>query len=318
MKVAWPEKALPGAIMDNAPPGAGGEDFGGSITQGVDGRVYIQAGKTAFWNLEVTGLDQVKELPGGMVTVAPGDLQKAAAFQGGYLQAATGIRRIEVKKLTPAFTGDLEKDFAGQELAAYQKTAKAAVRTVLAWDDKYLYAGWEVKDQNPWKNTAQVPEQMYMYGATVDLQLGTDPQADPKRSEAAAGDLRISIGDYRGTPTAVIYRAVSKEKKKKTFSSGVVKQYVLDYVAVLKDVKITVTPKDKAHVVQAAIPFAALGVKPAPPMVWRADFGATHAGPDVGRTRLRTYWNNQETGIVDDAVFELMMQPKNWGEITLK
>jgi len=29
-------------------------------------------------------------------------------------------------------------------------------------------------------------------------------------------------------------------------------------------------------------------------------------------------WNSQHTGIVDDAVFELKMEPRNWGEIELE
>jgi len=41
----------------------------------------------------------------------------------------------------------------------------------------------------------------------------------------------------------------------------------------------------------------------------------THGDQAGQRTRLRTYWNNQQTGIVDDAVFELQMEPKRWGEI---
>ena len=36
------------------------------------------------------------------------------------------------------------------------------------------------------------------------------------------------------------------------------------------------------------------------------------AGDD---TLLRTYWNNQATGLVNDEVFELKMEPKNWGQI---
>jgi len=46
--------------------------------------------------------------------------------------------------------------------------------------------------------------------------------------------------------------------------------------------------------------------------------GATYGDPAGTRTRLRNYWSNQETGIVDDAVYELMMKPKNWGEIVLE
>ena len=41
----------------------GGEDFGGTITLADDGKLYIQAGKTAYWNLEVTGLDTVRAIP---------------------------------------------------------------------------------------------------------------------------------------------------------------------------------------------------------------------------------------------------------------
>jgi hypothetical protein len=156
---------------------------------------------------------------------------------------------------------------------------------------------------------------MYVSGDTVDFQLGTDPNADPNRAEAVAGDLRLSIGNFEGTPTAVLYRKVSETKKPKTFSSGVVHSYVMDYVDVVHDAKITVKPRGDGYVVEAAIPLAALGFRPSDGLLLRGDFGATHGGPDGLSTRLRTYWNNQHTGLVDDAVFELMMEPKNWGEL---
>jgi len=35
-------------------------------------------------------------------------------------------------------------------------------------------------------------------------------------------------------------------------------------------------------------------------------------------TLLRTHWNNQTTGIVNDEVFELRMEPKNWGELEFR
>ncbi len=41
----------------------------------------------------------------------------------------------------------------------------------------------------------------------------------------------------------------------------------------------------------------------------------THGDPAGQRTRLRTYWANQHTGIVDDAVFELQMEPRLWGTL---
>lgn len=41
----------------------------------------------------------------------------------------------------------------------------------------------------------------------------------------------------------------------------------------------------------------------------------THGDPTGQRTRLRSYWSNQHTGIVDDVVAELKMEPRLWGTI---
>ena len=62
------------------------------------------------------------------------------------------------------------------------------------------------------------------------------------------------------------------------------------------------------------IPLADLGFKPAAGLNLAGDFGVTYGVAGGGRTRLRNYWNNQHTGLVDDAVFELKMEPQKWGE----
>ena len=179
-----------------------------------------------------------------------------------------------------------------------------------------------MKDSTPWVNGASDPAQMYLGGDTVDLQLGTDPKAAQYRAAAVAGDLRLSISPSAavgGKPVAVLYRAVSATKKPRTFSSGVVKSYAMDFVDVVDDATVEVTTQPgKGYLVQAAIPWKALGVATAAGLVLRGDFGATHGDLAGQRTRLRTFWSNQHTGIVDDAVFELQMEPKNWGELTLQ
>jgi hypothetical protein len=99
----------------------------------------------------------------------------------------------------------------------------------------------------------------------------------------------------------------------------VVKDYRMDYVEVLADARIEVKVRSNhGYVVEAAVPLAALGLKPADGLKLRGDFGATHGGPDGQRTRLRTYWNNQHTGIVDDVVFELKMEPKYWADLEFR
>ena len=90
VRVKFPPQAVPGAVMDDAPPGQGGEDFGGSMTQARDGRVYVQAGKTALWNLEVVGLDSVRSIGGGRLTISEAETRQALALRDQ--QASEGRR----------------------------------------------------------------------------------------------------------------------------------------------------------------------------------------------------------------------------------
>jgi hypothetical protein len=319
LKIRWPEMAVPGAVMDAVPPGMGGEDFGGSVTLGKDGKVYVQAGKTAFWNLEVVGLDKVKAIKGGSITLSADEVAKARAGREQQLQEAVGTPSMQVVKLTPKFTGNVENDFKGADLVHFKKIDDARVyNAAAAWDEQSLYLAWDVADNTPWVNGAEDVESMYLYGDTVDLQLGVDPKADAKRDKPVLGDLRLSIGNFKGKPTAVLYRPVAADKHPKDFSSGVIKKYTVESVEVLSDAKIEVKVEGGRYKVEAAIPLSVLGLKPADGLKLHGDLGVTHGDTAGKRTRLRTYWSNQHTGIVDDAVFELMMEPKNWGELLFK
>lgn len=321
LKIRWPDPAVPGAIMDTVPPGMGAEDFGGSMTVAKDGQLYLQHGKTAFINSRVVGLDTVRQLPGGKLTVAQGDLAQATAFREKLLQASVGAKMVTAKKGAVAFTGDLRKDFNTQEPLAFQKSNADRVEAAIAWDDANLYLAWQVNDATPWVNGASDAAQMYAMGDTVDFQLGADPKADPKRDKPALGDLRLSIGNLAGKPTAVVYRPVAKEKAPKKFYSGVWKDGVeYDSVLTLADAKIEVKvdAARKTYVVEAAIPLATLGLKPAAGLTLSGDFGATFGDAAGKDTVLRSHWNNQATGIVADEVAELQLEPRNWGRIVFE
>ena len=326
-KRKWPEEAVPGAVMDNCPSGLGGEDFGGSMVQGKDGKVYLEAGKLALWNVEVVGLETVKALGKGSITMTANDAIMAEAERGRGLQSIAKPQNVTVKRMAPppegkpVFLGDLGRDFKGAKRFNYRKQNNAGVTSVIAWDDKNLYLGWDVKDETPWTNAADEVEYMYSSGDTVDFQLGTDPDAPGKRGQAARGDLRLSIGNFRDKPTAVIYREIAAEGVKrnaKTFSSGVVAEFTVESVEVVKNAKIEVKTSKKGYVVEAAIPLAALGVKITNGLNLTGDFGVTHGDANGQDTVLRTYWSNQATGIVSDEVFELKIEPGNWGKLTFE
>ena len=314
----WPQTAAPGADMTNLPPGSGGEDFGGSVTQAKDGQVYVQSGKAGIWNVLLTGLDKTVEIPGSKIVLAKEDLPKAMAFRDQAMQSSAGGHKLTVKQATVKLTGKFAEDFKGCEIVEYEKSAESTARTALAHDDTMLYIGWEVKDTTPWVNGSTDIAQLYAGGDTVDLQLGTDASADAKRGKAAKGDIRLSIGNFQGKPTAVLYRFISDDKKPRTFTSGVVRGYQVDYVDVLSDAKIEVKPGNGQYIVEVAVPLAALGLKLTPGLTLPGDIGVTFNEASGTRTKLRSHWANQQTGLVDDVVIELQLTPQNWGTLTFE
>ena len=306
-KQRWP-KAVPGAVMDDCPAGLGGEDFGGSLVQGVDGKVYVQAGKLAVWNLGLVGLETVKELGGGEITLEADDIPDAPSRT----KAPAPI--LTVKRMKPEFTGDLIEDFSGGHRIPYPEDS--TVTSSAAWDDEFLYLAWQVKDLTPWVNGADDAAYLYASGDTVDFQVATDPKADPDRERAVRGDLRISIGKLRGTTTVVLYEEAARKKKlSRTFSSGVQKDFVVRRVEELMDVVVKVTTRQDEYTVEAAIPLETLGLEIKPGQDIAADMGATFGDKSGADTARRHYWSNRNTGIVDDEVFELRVEPRNWGKM---
>jgi hypothetical protein len=91
----------------------------------------------------------------------------------------------------------------------------------------------------------------------------------------------------------------------------------MDCVQVVSDiqVRVQVDSDAKRYVAEAAIPWTVINAKPSAGTVWSGDMGVTHGDRTKPDTILRTYWNNQATGLVSDEVFELQMVPANWGEL---
>jgi hypothetical protein len=303
-KQKWPEKAEPGAVMDNAPAGLGGEDFGGSLIQGVDGKIYAQAGKLAVWNLEVVGLDTVKKLGEGMVR-----LKEVAAAIVKSVVPPVELPGFEItaRKLTATFGKKLSDDLPGAQRVPYSRSGSGGIESTIGWDKKNLYLGWQVEDTTPWVNAAGDPFYMYTSGDTVDFQMMTGWNA-----------TRISIGNFRGEPIAVLYSAKGNSRVRTVghaFRSGTVERYFMAHVALIEAARIHVVKSGQGYIVEAAIPWKALMMSAPVGETIAGDFGVTFSGRNDQDTVRRVYWSNKATGIVNDEVAELRMDPEKWGLI---
>lgn len=293
----------------------GGEAFGGVFARSEkDGAYYLQAGSYRVFRVE--GLDRIKRAQGS-VTITPA--QATAAERALARRAAAGNdRRVAVvpQAARPPAIDGRDDDWGKEPLAAWSKSGQFPVAVRTQWDAANLYLFYEVSDNSPWVNNGNDWTLLFKTGDSVDLQIGTDAGANPQRSGPVPGDLRLLIAPHQGKDIAVLYRhRVPGAKDPVTFTCPWRFEKV-DVVARLDSARIAVTRESNRYRVEAAIPLADLGLAAPAGKTFKLDVGAIFGDPEGKMNMLRSYWSNQNTGLVNDVPGEIMLSPVSWGTVT--
>ncbi len=310
----------------------GQEHYQGCVVKAEDGKIYAVAGHNHVSIVRIDGFEQVQRL-GGDVTISQEELAKTQAWQ---LQCATALKVQQEAKVAKVpylenpiqVNGSLDDwpddlfvpihDF--WKLGLYRNDFITYAQGAFAYDDTYLYLAVRTMDDSPMRNTAQDPAFLFKGGDAADICLGLDPNADPKRTSPAPGDLRLLIAKVKDEPTVVLYRAVvpgTKGEKRVRFKSPVGENYI-DEVRVLDNAQaaFALNDGDWGWVMEAAIPWKDLGV--APPKVGsrlRGDIGILQSDQNGMRTTSRLYWSGKSQTIVCDVPSESKLSPSLWGEL---
>jgi outer membrane protein assembly factor BamB len=309
-------------VAESAGPNlVGGEAFGGFFGQTETGTYILQAGSSGYRIYTLSGLDQVKR-SSGRIAVSADMLAAAQRQQAKTYQKQSEKRLATVPGVTSAFRIDGRIDEWRQlpTVAKWQR-GSSAISVKAAHDQQTLYLLYQVQDSSPWRNNGTDWTQFFKTGDSLDLQIGTDSGADPKRKQPVPGDVRLLMAPSSQTASgcvAVLYRHRLTEPSSTnpvTFSSPWRAETVAD-VKRLNAVTMAVEKGDVWYRLEIAIPVAELGLKRLSGHTFRADFGVIF-GDSAGRVNLtRSYWANQETGLVNDVPGEIMLHPDRWGSLT--
>jgi hypothetical protein len=141
--------------------------------------------------------------------------------------------------------------------------------------------------------------------------LASDPTASATRAAAAPGDLRLLFSTFQGQPTAVLYRPVVPG----TAQPVQLMAARLDRIERLDQANVAVRRSSASYSVEAAIPFAALGLRPGDGERLRGDLGVISSDA-AGRDRIkRSYHFNRKTDMTADLTAEATLQPAEWGPL---
>ncbi|MCY3023983.1 MAG: hypothetical protein NTW87_33810, partial [Planctomycetota bacterium] len=294
----------------------GGECFGGFFGKSAkDGNYYLQSGHTDYRIFRVHGLDKVKRSQ-GTVTVSGAQVVAADNRQKRRVAEERAVREVSVPfRSKPLKIDGQENDWGGEANVSWDKSGQFPVRVRIGYDDTNLYLHYRVADPSPWVNNGKDWTTLFKTGDSVDLQIGTDPNADPKRTGPVPGDLRLLIAPFEGKEVAVLYRhRLPGAKDSVTFTCPWRSEKV-DSVKRVENAKIAVVREDGAYKVESEIPLAELGLAAPAGKTFKADFGVIYGDPDGTVNMLRSYWANQATGLVNDVPGEIMLNPNLWGTV---
>ncbi len=312
---AWPTEPKAGAPMGGVT--MGGEWFGGYFFKAkATSEYYLIAG--GYTLIKLNGFDKLQAIPGSTITVTGKDFLAAEKLQKERAAAKAVANALTITRIaTPAkLDGKLEK-YAKESIVSW-KAGNASARGAVATDGTSLYLAYDVNgDANPMVNGGQDVTQLFVTGDSVDLQLGTNPDGNAKRTDAVPGDLRLLISVLDDKPVAVLYRwKTVGEKHPQTFASPW-RNYTLEDVQVLTDATVTINRRAGGYSVEATVPLKTLGFDPQPGKSYKLDLGVIFSDA-TGTTRaMRMYWANQATGLVNDVPGEIMPTPNLWGTATV-
>ena len=229
-----------------------------------------------------------------------------------------GVLEVRLKNAPPIVDGklddwdeaawvEIDKSGVGANFNSDSKPYDIAAAVSISGDR--LFAAWKTGNAELLKNSGENVLALFKTGGALDVMLGTNPNADPKRSTPVAGDIRLLIAQVKGKPVALIYRAVVPGTTAPIPFSSPWRTITLDRVDNVSD-QIQLAGSDGNY--EISIPLAALGLKTQAGQSLRGDIGVLRG--DGAQTTARTYWSNKATGITADVPSEAMLTPNLWGE----
>ena len=302
----------------------GGEPFNGWFGRQDDGKVRLTTGmpRQAGMILGVNGLESIRRFEGGAITVDAAALVRADADNTARARKVEQPKTYAITPLraAPPIDGSGAKWPKGPALTIAREGQVERATARIAYDATNLYVLVDVQDASPWRNAGKDLARLFKTGDAVDLQLAADPNANPKRANPAAGDLRVVLAALDGKPVAVLMAPVDKSAP-----AGVAKAYTspvgtkrFDRVAVLANAKVAVKTQGDRYVVEASIPLQALGLSPKPGLKIRGDVGFISSDAAGLINTARTYWANPNTNLVNDEPLEAWLYPIEWGEFVFE
>jgi hypothetical protein len=286
--------------QDEGQPEGQGGSFGRLDIDGKQRYFAIGGGQDArVW--EVTGLDTIKDLPGGTYVHTPELAAKAEQAQREYKMAIAAANRIVIGK-----------DLAAAKAVEKELENSWGFKAKAARDSTSLLVEYDVTSPTPLVNSVPDPKLLFKGGNCLDIQLEND-RGEP---------VRVLVTQHQGKPLATVYFPKVKDFKGEptVFNSPTGKES-FDEIRLLENVPLTIDKTEKGFRAKVVIPLEALRLKLESGQKVKMDVGYIFGNAKgVGKAVRRAYLANNSfsANVVDDIPNEARLEPKEWGEASVE
>ncbi len=275
---------------------------------GMDGRYFLIAGASDARVTEIFGLDTIKPLAGGTLTLTDSDVKLAAKALADYNARLTRGKRLNIVRGATAL--------AGAETISRSVDAGRSFKVRAAYDAANLYLAFDVVSPTELVNSQPDPHLLFKGGNCLDIQLATDPKANPQRKTPALGDMRILVTQKDGKPFSVIYRPKAKGfvGLPIVLSSPTGKES-FDVIEIANRVGLKYTKNPDGYSALVTIPQDFAGLALAPGQQLKMDIGVIYGNATGNKASARSYWTNNgfDANITNDVPSESRLSPAEWG-----
>ena len=307
------EEEMYGRIIDDMDLTEGGEPFGGWAGTQSDGRSFMETSLARHAGLfvEIMGLDTLKRLPAVTGFINRDDME--AAHRAFYAeQEKAGIKRNEYAIHKSGAEGP---DWGGADYLEIKKEgAVESCRAAVLWDDKNLYARFDVQDDaSPMINNGLDFQKLFKTGDVAEIQISPSNNSS---NTAASGDMRLLFSVYGGKPVCVLMMPENPLKNPADrYAYGT---WAFDTVKILAGVSVDIKRGENSYEVTAVVPLAEIGLKIYDGMEVRGDAGIITSDIDGQINQGRYYYFNEQTGLTSDLPCEAALNPNLWGRMVFK
>ena len=311
------------------------ENFNGNIFQHPKtGKSYFTGGDCDARIWELTGLESLKRqsvavnLSGeeAAQAVKNGDQNKQG--QLALLERNSGRKSTGLKQLANAAADGKDAEWQGVEVLPIGDDKAKPAQVQLGYDDKALYARFQVTTATPFLNTPTDPKLLFKSGSALELCLSPEVATRQVKAQNVhpmqPGDLRLVIARTAdGKMIATRYRPKIKESKKPAlayFETPASGRETFDEIAEWNELPMSYRAEKNGYVVEVAIPWSGTAITPAAGLKFLADAGVIYGNEGGTRNAARAMWSDRtpEVGVNNDIPTESRLHPNGWGLVVVE